>query len=83
MELESPDLFKDPSEDAINIDSVFQNIKTIYDKKVLKIIYNTLLLLEDEGESDDNKKYYLNGLLSMLAPINNEIRKWIRDKLTC
>ena len=83
LELESPDLFKDPSEDAINIDSVFQNIKTIYDKKVLKIIYNTLLLLEDEGESDDNKKYYLNGLLSMLAPINNEIRKWIRDKLTC
>tara|TARA_B100000470_G_scaffold208224_1_gene184876 strand:+ start:1627 stop:2358 length:732 start_codon:yes stop_codon:yes gene_type:complete len=83
LELESPDLFKDPSEDAINIDSVFQNIKSIYDKKLLKIIYNTLLLLEEPTTTEDEQKCYLNGLLSMLAPVNNEIRKWIREKLTC
>ena len=83
LELESPDLFKDPSEDAINIDSVFQNIKSIYDKKLLKIIYNTLLLLEEPTTTEDEQKFYLKGLLSILAPINNEIRKWIREKLTC
>ena len=42
LDLESPDLFKDPSEDAVNIDTVFQNIKDIYDKRLLKIIFNTI-----------------------------------------
>ena len=83
LSLESPDLFKDASEDAINIDTVFQNIKETYDRKLLKIIFNTLLTLDDESTTEDVKKYYINGLLSILKPTNDNIRKWIRDKLTC
>ncbi len=83
LSLESPDLFKDASEDAINIDTVFQNIKETYDRKLLKIIFNTLLTLDDESTTEDVKKYYINGLLSILKPTNDNIRKWIREKLTC
>jgi len=83
LELESPDLFKDPSEDAINIDLVFKNIKMIYDKKLLKIVYNTLLMLDEEDITDDDKKMYSDGLLIILSPTNEQIKKWIREKLTC
>ena len=83
LSLESPDLFKDASEDAINIDTVFQNIKETYDRKLLKIIFNILLTLDDESTTEDIKQYYINGLLSILKPTNNNIRKWIREKLTC
>jgi len=83
LSLESPDLFKDASEDAINIDTVFQNIKETYDRKLLKIIFNSLLTLDDESTTEDVKKYYINGLLSILKPTNDNIRKWIREKLTC
>ena len=83
LSLESPDLFKDASEDAINIDTVFQYIKETYDRKLLKIIFNILLTLDDESTTEDIKQYYINGLLSILKPTNNNIRKWIREKLTC
>ena len=82
LELESPDLFKDPSEEIVNIDSVFQNIKSIYSKKLLKIIYNILLILDEDAVGEIVKKQYLNGLISILAPTNDIIRKWIREKLT-
>ena len=83
LDLESPDLFNDPSKDSINIDTVFQNIKEIYDKRLLKIIFNTLVLLDDDNTKEDEKPYYLSGLLKILHPTNELIRKWIRDKLTC
>ena len=83
LELEAPDLFKDPGEDSINIDTVFQNIKEIYDKRLLKIIYNTILMLEDDDTTDDLRPYYISGLLKILNPTNESIRKWIREKLTC
>tara|TARA_Y100000389_G_C17249346_1_gene407270 strand:- start:62 stop:778 length:717 start_codon:yes stop_codon:yes gene_type:complete len=83
LSLESPDLFKDTSEDAISIDTVFETIKETYDKKLLKIIYNTLLILDDDSTTEDIKKYYIDGLLSILNPTNDNIRKWIREKLTC
>lgn len=83
LSLESPDLFKDTSEDAINIDTVFQNIKETYDKRLLKVIYNTILMVEDPETTDDLKPYYINGLLKILSPTNDNIRKWIREKLTC
>ena len=74
LDLESPDLFKDPSKDIVNIDSVFKNITTIYDRKLLKIIYNTLLILGEDTCTEDNKEKYLDGLLDMLSPTNNIIR---------
>ena len=83
LELESPDLFKDPNVDSISIDTVFQTIKDTYDKRLLKIIYNTLLMLEDDETTDDLKQYYISGLLKILKPTNDSIRKWIREKLTC
>jgi len=83
LELESPDLFKDPDADSINIDTVFQNIKDTYDKRLLKVIYNTILMVEDPETTDDLKPYYINGLLKILSPTNDNIRKWIREKLTC
>ena len=83
LELEAPDLFKDPGEDSVNIDTVFQNIKDIYDKRLLKIIYNTILMLEDDDTTDDLRPYYISGLLKILNPTNESIRKWIREKLTC
>ena len=83
LELESPDLFKDPDADSINIDTVFQNIKDIYDKRLLKIIYNTIMVLEDSETTEDLKPYYVEGLLKILSPTNENIRKWIREKLTC
>jgi len=83
LSLESPDLFKDTSEDAISIDTVFETIKETYDKKLLKIIYNTLLILDDDSTTEDIKKYYIDGMLSILTPTNDNIRKWIREKLTC
>ena len=83
LELESPDLFKDPSKESINIDTVFQNIKLIYNKEILKIIYNTLCILSSNDTTDDIKPFYINGLLQILNPTNDVIRKWIREKLTC
>jgi hypothetical protein len=84
LSLESPDLFKDTSDDAINIDTVFKNIKDTYDRKLLKIIFNTLLILDErDNNSEDIKEYYINGLLNILKPTNEHIRKWIRKKLTC
>ncbi len=83
LSLESPDLFKDASDDAINIDTVFKNIKETYDKRLLKVIYNTILMVEDSETTDDLKPYYINGLLKILNPTNDNIRKWIREKLTC
>jgi len=83
LSLESPDLFKDASDDAINIDTVFKNIKDTYDKRLLKVIYNTILMVEDSETTDDLKPYYINGLLKILNPTNDNIRKWIREKLTC
>ena len=83
LELESPDLFKDPDADSVNIDTVFQNIKDTYDKRLLKVIYNTILMVEDPETTDDLKPYYISGLLKILSPTNDNIRKWIREKLTC
>ena len=83
LSLESPDLFKDASDDAINIDTVFQNIKDTYDKRLLKVIYNTILMVEDPETTDDLKPYYISGLLKILSPTNDNLRKWIREKLTC
>jgi hypothetical protein len=83
LELESPDLFKDPDADSVNIDTVFKNIKETYDKRLLKVIYNTILMVEDPETTDDLKPYYISGLLKILSPTNDNIRKWIREKLTC
>ena len=80
--MESPDLFKENTEETINIDKVFENIKNIYDQNLLKVIYNITQLC-NEVDNVDEKKYMVDGLLSILIPTNEKIRVWIRQNLTC
>lgn len=81
LSLDSPDIFKSTSEESVNMDTVFENIKTQYDNKLLKIIYNTLLILDET--TDVNKPYYIDGLLKIVSPTNDKLRIWIRENLTC
>ena len=83
LNLETPDLFKDSNnEQAINIDKVFQNITSIYNQKILAIIFNIFKLMDDET-NEDNKINLMNGLLLIMKPIDNKIKSWIRENLTC
>ena len=81
LSMETPDVFKDPTADSVNIDTVFQNIKTIYSDNLLELLYHGLVLLEKCEEI--YKPYYIDGLLKLTTPTNDKIRKWIREKLTC
>ena len=40
-------------------------------------------MIEYKETTDDLKPYYIDGLLKILNPTNDNIRKWIREKLTC
>ena len=83
LNLDTPDLFKDSSNnEVINIDKVFENITNLYDKKLLRIIGNTLSLY-DMDENGINRKCYLDGLNKILEPLNNNIKRWIHENLTC
>ena len=66
LSLDSPDIFKSTSEESVNMDTVFENIKTQYDNKLLKIIYNTLLILDET--TDVNKPYYICLLYTSPSP---------------
>ena len=53
---------------------------TIYDKKILKIIYYSLHLLDDSIEQQQN--IYIDGIQKIILPTNICIRKWIVKNLT-
>lgn len=80
LDLDNTDLFKDEKEHTITMDGVFKNIVGIYNEKILRVINNTLKLLDDET-SEENKEHYLNSLELFLIPINNNLRRWIQDNL--
>ena len=80
--MESPDLFKENTEETIIIDNVFEKIKDMYDQKLLKAIFNILQLCSII-ETEEEKKHMVDGLLSILIPTNEKIRLWIRNNLTC
>lgn len=61
-----------------NMDSVFMNIRDLYSNEEIKIIYYTLVILE---KNPLNYKTYLDGLNSTLAPLNDNIKKWINDNI--
>lgn len=82
LSLESPDLFKDTTADAINIDKVFENITKLYNKKILSVVHNCLSLLEEEDKKE-NRMYIYDGLQNILIPHNVKIKLWIRENLTC
>ena len=80
--MEAPDLFKENTEETVNIDKVFEKIKSIYDDRLLKVIYNVLMLCSTTDNLTE-KKYMVDGLLSILVPTDEKIRVWIRKNLTC
>jgi len=81
LSLESPELFKETTEDAINLDSVFENITKLYNKKILSIVYNSLLILDTSGENEI--QHVSSGLQEILKPQHFKIKTWIRENLTC
>jgi len=83
LDLDTPDLFKTDSDDteSITIDKVFKNITSLYDQKILIIIFSLFKLMKEE----DNEIYinnYINGLNKVLKPTNHKIRNWIQTNLT-
>jgi len=81
LSLESPELFKEATEDAISLDSVFENITKLYNNKILSIVYNSLLILDTSSENDI--QHISTGLQEILKPQHLKIKTWIRENLTC
>ena len=73
LDLNNSDLFKDKSEDAVNMDKVF--------KKMIRVVYNTLLLMEENKGSQQTLDSYLVALQHFMVPINLKIRNWIQENL--
>jgi hypothetical protein len=82
LDLKTDDIFKDNEEDTITIDQVFKEIINIYDAKLLYITHNTLLMMEEETNTEFKQKL-LAGLILILDPMNIKIRKWILEKMAC
>jgi len=80
LEQDSKELFKDETEQSI--DTVFEKITNIYDRRLLIIIYSTFEIMNDE-ENKQNLQKYIKGLNNILNPTETKIRKWILDNLTC
>ena len=81
LDLDTPDLFKTSEDDqeSVTIDSVFENVKPLYDQKILVIVFSTLKLMD----ARENEKYiekYIEGMNLILAPQNIKIRTWIQIK---
>lgn len=78
---------KDPAEiektfaDKVNIDEVFENITTIYEPNILKVIHNSLLLINTE-EIEVYKYKYIEGLNITMYKTNKLIQNWIKVNLT-
>ena len=64
--------------DTKDIDDVFVNITKLYSIQDYNIIYSTLLLIE---KNPQNYNEYINGINSILNPINSQIKKWINDNI--
>lgn len=60
------------------IDEVFKGITEVYDNKMLRVVYNTLRLME---EDEERKMDYYKGLECMLRPVNDRIRGWIIENM--
>lgn len=80
LEMENAELFKTNQDDGVSIDGVFEKIKELYSQEILQIIYNTLVIMDNETD-DKSIKYYAEGLQIILKPLNYNIRKWIQANL--
>ena len=82
LDLKTDEIFKDNAEDIITIDQVFKEITNIYDDRLIYIVHNALLLMEQETNTEFKEKI-LSGLILILEPMNIKIRKWIVEKMAC
>ena len=82
LNLKEPDLFKTNNDNSVHIDQVFHGIIELYNDNLLVVIFNILKILENEN-NEKNQFKYIQGLLYVIEPKNNEIVKWIRENLTC
>lgn len=82
LDLKTDDIFKDNTNDTVTIDQVFKEIINIYDDRLLYITHNTLLMMEEETNTEFKQKL-LDGLTLILEPMNIKIRKWILEKMAC
>jgi hypothetical protein len=64
----------------INIDEVFEKIIAIYDKTILQVIFNTLLLIKQESEIEQ-QQYMIDGLNLLLNKYNKMIKEWVKINL--
>lgn len=86
LDLNAPELFKtggnsEDNKDTINLDQVFSRVTSLYNQKVLMIIFSTLKILE-ETTSPFIRNDYINGLSHMIKPTETAISQWIQTHLT-
>tara|TARA_Y100000816_G_scaffold209015_1_gene154819 strand:+ start:496 stop:1152 length:657 start_codon:yes stop_codon:yes gene_type:complete len=83
LDLDTPDLFKTSEDDqeSVTIDKVFENVKPLYDQKLLVIVFSTLKLIKKSSNEKDIE-LYISGLNDILTPTNTIIRTWIQQNLT-
>lgn len=82
LDLEKEDIFKENNTNTINMDTVFQNVKILYTDNIYRMVYNALVIIEEE-ENDEYRQEYIHGVETILNPINYKIKKWIHENLTC
>lgn len=81
LDLETEQLFKDETENTLNMDNVFKEILNLYDEKLILVVYNILRLI-DESDNHSHREKLSDALIQLLQPLNDNIRTWIQDKLT-
>lgn len=70
----------DNNSEIKNIDDLFINIKSLYKNFHYEMIYNFLLMIKND---EANYIFYIEGLSILFTPINNEIKNWINNNLSC
>ena len=63
---------------ANSIDDIFINIRDLYSSHELIILYQSLILLEKKPEKYE---VYIRGINTMLAPVHEQIQKWVSDHI--
>jgi hypothetical protein len=60
------------------IDDIFINIRALYTSHEFSILYQSLILLE---KNPDRYEVYIKGINTMLAPVYDQIQKWVSDHI--
>ena len=75
LEMNSIELFGEAENTPM--EEVFQEIRGLYENKLLDIISNILHLMEDES-NETYKRHYFDGLQKILIPLERKIQEWIQ-----